>query len=97
MNEPRYPANEKAFVEIHGKEGSISASVKNISRSGACLEWGASDVKIVPGDLLRMTVSLPQINKTHDLNAVVVWTDGNVSGLNFLKSNHVFESLPKKD
>lgn len=96
MNAPRYPANEKAFVEVYGREGTVSASVKNISRSGACLEWIQADFKVEPGALLRMTVSLPQLNQTHDLNAIVVWSDGNVSGLNFLRPDQVFERLAKK-
>lgn len=93
MRAPRYPTNEKAAVEIYGKTGTSLARLKNISRSGACIEWMQPDFAVQPGDLVRMTVKLNALNKSHNLSAEVVWKDGNTSGITFLTSDQVFERI----
>lgn len=90
---PRYLTNEKASVEIYGKEGSVIADLKNLSRTGACIEWIPSDFIINPRDLVRMTVSLPSLQKSHNLNGEIVWRKDKISGLYFLNAGEIFERL----
>ncbi len=93
MPAQRYFTKEKASVEIYGKSGNLIADLKDVSVTGACIEWQQEDVEIVIGDLVRLTVVLRALNRRHNLNAEVVWRDGKKSGINFIKSDEVLEKM----
>ena len=93
MAAARYPTREKASIEIYGKSGSFIAELKNVSVTGACLEWSQEGMELHAGDLLRVTVILKVVNRRHNLNAQVVWKNGKKSGVNFLKSAEVLEKI----
>jgi hypothetical protein len=95
MKAIRYTTKEKASVEIYGRTGNFIADLKNLSVTGACLEW-VHDVEIQKGDLLRMTVVLRALNRRHNLNAEVVWIEGKMTGINFIKSEQVLEKMMDK-
>lgn len=93
MAATRYSTKEKASVEIYGRSGNFIAQLKNVSVTGACLEWHQEDVSLEKGDLVRMTVVLRALNRRHNVNGEVVWRDGKMTGINFIKSNEVIEKM----
>lgn len=92
----RYTTKERAAVEVYGRNGQIICSVRNLSASGACLEWQHDDVELRQGDLVRLTVVLRSLNRRHYVNAEVVWRDGKRSGVSFIPSNQVLDRLLEK-
>lgn len=96
MSATRYPTKEKASIEIYGRNGNFVADLRNLSVTGALLEWSQSEVSLQKGDLVRMTVVLRALNRRHNLNAEVVWTEGNKTGVNFIKSSEVLEKMMEK-
>ncbi len=94
MSKPtRYMTKEKASIEIYGRSGNIIANLRNLSMTGACLDWTQDDVALEKGDLVRLTVILKALNRRHDLSAEVVWREGNASGVSFIKSDEVLEKI----
>ncbi len=93
MSATRYETREKASIEVYGKSGNFVAQLKNLSVTGACLEWVHEDVNLIKGDLVRITVVLRAINRRHNVSGEVVWTEGKVTGINFIKSSDVLEKL----
>ena len=96
MTATRYTTKEKASVEVYGRTGNIIVDLKNLSTTGACLEWTQEDVSLEKGDLVRMTVILKALGRRHNLNAEVVWREGKKTGVNFIKSNEVLEKMMDK-
>lgn len=96
MSAQRFMTREKAALEIYGKTGTIIADLKNLSNSGACLEWTQGDVEIKKGDILRVTVFLKALGRKHNLSAEVVWREGNSTGVTFLKPDQVLERMMEK-
>jgi len=96
MTATRFTTKEKASVEVYGRSGNIIVQVKNLSVTGACLEWTQEDVSLQKGDLVRMTVVLKALNRRHNLNAEVVWRDGKKTGITFIKSDEVLEKMMEK-
>ncbi len=92
----RHPTKEMAAVEIYGRNGQMIMSVRNMSASGACLEWKHDGYEIKTGDLIRMTIVLKSLNRRHHVNAEVVWKDGNRSGVAFIPSHRVLDRLLEK-
>jgi hypothetical protein len=92
----RYTTKEKASVEIYGRSGNFIADLKNLSVTGACLEWAHGDMSLQKGDLVRMTVVLRALNRRHNLNAEVVWIEGGKTGINFIKADEVLEKMMEK-
>ncbi len=97
MRAVRYETKEKASVEIYGKTGNFVAQVKNLSVTGACLEWIQDGAEVIKGDLLRMTVVLRALNRRHNISCEVVWTNGKTTGVNFIKSSEILEKIFDKD
>ncbi len=93
MSATRYETREKASIEVYGKSGNFVAQLKNLSVTGACLEWVHEDVNLIKGDLVRITVVLRAINRRHNVSGEVVWTEGKITGINFIKSSDVLEKL----
>jgi hypothetical protein len=93
MAATRYATKEKASIEIYGRSGNFIAQLKNVSVTGACLEWYQDDIPLEKGDLIRMTVVLRALNRRHNVNGEVVWNDGKMTGVNFIKSNEVIGKM----
>lgn len=96
MTAIRYTTKEKASLEIYGRSGNIEADLRNLSATGACLEWSQDDVSLEKGDLVRMTVTLKALNREHNVNAEVVWREGNKTGLTFIRSEEVIEKMMER-
>lgn len=96
MPAERYATKEMAAIEIYGKNGALIASIKDISKTGACLMWEGEQSQVLKGDLLRLTVILRALKKEHRLNAEVVWTEGKKTGVQFLNSKELLDRMLTK-
>lgn len=97
MSATRYLTKEKASVEIYGRNGNLIAQLKNLSVTGACLEWAQEGVKLEKGDLVRLTVNLKALNRSHNLNGEVVWRNGKKSGINFISSDDLLDKMMERE
>lgn len=89
----RYATKELAQIEVYGRMGKIVCRMSNLSESGAFLEVVSSNYLPRQKDLVRVTVNLRQLNKTHVVDAEVVWSKGLGIGLHFLKKDILMEKL----
>jgi len=96
MGNDRFFTKEKAQLEIYGKSGTVIADMKNLSVSGACLEWTQEDVNLTKGDLIRLTVFLKALNRRHNLSAEVVWRDGKKTGITFIRPDQVLDKMVER-
>ncbi|GIL16433.1 MAG: hypothetical protein BroJett040_01840 [Oligoflexia bacterium] len=97
MSADRFPTKEKASIEIYGRSGTTIANLKNLSQTGACLEYEDSEFQLSEGDLIRMTVFLKSINRKHRVNAEVVWKNGSESGIQFISQDQLLDKIVTKD
>lgn len=97
MGAQRYETKEKASLEIYGKGGQLVAELRNLSVTGACIEWSQEDFDLSKGDLVRMTVVLKAMNRKHNINAEVVWVEGKRSGVNFIKYDEILDRMFDKN
>jgi hypothetical protein len=89
----RYKTKEMAQIEVYGRMGKIFCKMSNLSQSGAFLEIINSNFLPKSGDLVRMTILLKQLNKTHIIDAEIIWSRGLGLGLSFLKKPDLVEKL----
>ena len=93
MSAQRFLTKEKAAVEVYGKNGVTIASVKNLSKTGACLIWEESEVPVLKGDLIRITIYLKALNRRHKVSGEVIWFDGKFGGIQFLSSEQLLDKI----
>lgn len=93
----RYPTQETAHIEVYGHVGLILAKMKDISKTGACLEVfnGAYNPQI--GDLLNLTVILNSLNRRHNFSAEVVWQNDSQVGVCFISKDTVLDKMMAKN
>lgn len=91
----RHTTNETAFVEVQGRAGKILCRMNNLSKTGAFFEIVNSHFTPKQGDLVRVTINLKQLNKTHTLHGQIIWNRGLGLGIAFLKSKDVFKKIHK--
>lgn len=91
----RHQTNEAAIVEVHGRAGKILCRMNNLSKTGAFFEIVNSHFTPRQGDLVRVTINLKQLNKTHTLHGQIVWNRGLGLGIAFLKSKDVLKKITK--
>lgn len=93
----RFDTKEKASVEIYGKAGKLFAALKNLSRTGACLEYALEELPVKRGDLVRLTIDLPNVKRRHYVSAQVMWRNGRRTGLHFLTAEQLLEKMVGQD
>lgn len=91
----RYQTNETAFVEVQGRSGKILCRMNNLSATGAFFEIVNSHFTPKQGDLVRVTINLKQLNKSHTLHGHIVWSRGLGLGIAFLKAKDVVKKIAK--
>ncbi|MGZ3781193.1 MAG: PilZ domain-containing protein [Pseudobdellovibrionaceae bacterium] len=93
----RYNTNEIAQIEVYGHVGTMFASLKNISQTGAFLEVQEGSTYVPQkGDLLNMTVTLNSLQRTHNVAAEVIWCNGVGVGICFINKEEVLERMMAK-
>ena len=92
----RYKTKEKALIEVYGHIGTLAASLRNLSETGAFLEVSQGDYLPQKGDLLNLTVELRSLHKTHNVAAEVVWSKGTGLGICFIGKDEILERMMAK-
>lgn len=91
----RHYTREHATVEVYGKTGRVHCKMSNLSTTGAFFEIVNTGFTPKQGDIVRVTINLRQINKTHTLHGEIVWNKGLGLGVAFIKQKDVFKKLAK--
>lgn len=89
----RYETQELATVQVYGRIGKILSKMKNLSASGGFFEMVQGDALPQKGDIVKITVNLRQLGKTHYLDGEVVWYRGLGIGVHFLKKDQVVTKM----
>lgn len=97
----RYPTNQRVMVESIQEGMAIDSSMYNLSKGGAYCEFDPVDeVSFAIGDIVKLSVPLTDLSKSHALSAKVVWTTrkGRYSGrqglgLKFINNEEVYRAL----
>lgn len=89
----RHSTRERAYLEIFGRMGTLIAEMKNLSLTGAFLEILQGDYIPQKGDLLRITVPLESLGRTHSVNAEVVWGKSLGVGICFLNREETMTKM----
>ena len=92
-NAQRHHTQEIAQIEVYGRMGNLLAKMRNLSVTGAFLELTHADFVPQKGDLLRVTVNLNSVKRTHQLNALVVWTRDLGLGVQFISEEQVLSGM----
>lgn len=92
----RFTTNEKAVFEVYGRRSTIPATLKNLSKTGACLTFAQDNVRLETGDLVCVTIELGELKKKHKVNAEVVWRRENETGVNFIPKEALVERFVTK-
>ncbi|MEQ1721671.1 MAG: PilZ domain-containing protein [Pseudobdellovibrio sp.] len=95
LGSKRYFTKEPARIDVYGKKEVLFCRMNNLSSTGAFFEL--LNPTYIPriGDLVRMTINLKQVNKTHVVNGEVVWFKGSGLGVSFIKQKELFTKLSK--
>ncbi len=93
MSATRFETKETVQLQIYGKSGEVLLHMRNVSKSGACLECSPSRVPLKKGDLVRMIVELPEVSKKHKVSGEVIWCDGHRTGITFLSKQKVIQKI----
>lgn len=91
----RFLTQELAQIEVFGKEGKVLTKMANVSVTGAFFEIINSNVIPKKDDLVRITINLRAVNRTHIIDAQIVWAKGLGLGVEFLNRNEVNIKLSK--
>jgi hypothetical protein len=94
----RYPTRELAHIEVYGRAESATVLMKNLSATGAYLEWEKSLLDFKVGDLIRMRIHLNSLNRSHSISAEIRWISENPEdqkgvGVQFIRSDEVISKL----
>jgi hypothetical protein len=89
----RHLTQERAYLEIYGRMGTLIAEMKNLSSTGAFLEIIQGDYIPQCGDILRVTVPLESLGRTHSVNAEVVWGKSLGVGVCFLNRQETMTKM----
>lgn len=99
MTAKRFATRELASVEVYGRKSDTRfATVKDLSETGACLEWKETVANLIDiGDLVRVTVHLKTIGRRRSVSAQVIWSNGQKSGLQFLNEQELLNRMLTRD
>ncbi|MNJ99802.1 PilZ domain protein [compost metagenome] len=92
----RFSTEEAAQVEVYGHVGIMDVQLKNLSKTGAFIEMSQGEYVPQKGDLLNLTVTLDKLQKSHNVDAQVVWSKGAGMGICFITKDEVLERMMAK-
>lgn len=92
----RFKTNETAQIEVYGQAGVIMAEMGNLSLTGAFLKLVQHEFLPKKGDLVNITVHLTSLNRVHNVDAEVVWTENLGLGICFINKEDVLERMLAK-
>lgn len=95
----RFYTKQNAKIEVFPSGESIPSNILNMSKGGCYIE-ASHNSKLKEGDLVKLDVSLPIIQKKYDMHAKVVWTksakDSNAIGVEFITKDDFYNQLFSK-
>ena len=91
----RFLTQELAQIEVFGKAGKVLTKMTNVSVTGAFFEIINSPFMPRKDDLVRITVNLRAVNKTHILDAQVVWNKGLGLGVQFINRDELNRKISR--
>lgn len=91
----RHVTNEPAIVEVYGRTGKIFCRMNNLSTSGAFFEITNSYHTPRQGDVVRVTINLKQLGKTHTLHGQIIWCRGLGLGVAFIKNKDLYKKIAR--
>lgn len=98
----RYKTNQRTVVESFLSGDMIESHMFNLSAGGAYFEF-ASKPRVSVGDLVRMKINLPEMDKEHAVNGKIIWTThkgthsgGHGCGVMFVKGSDIYRQLLDK-
>jgi hypothetical protein len=89
----RYKTSEIAKIQVYGRSGDLVARLKNISAQGALLELLNGDFLPKRGDFIHITIHLSDVNKTHEINGQVIWSNELSFGIYFIKKQELADFI----
>lgn len=89
----RHQTRERAYLEIYGRMGTLIAELKNLSSTGGFFEILQGDYIPQKGDLIRVTVPLESLGRTHSVNAEVIWGKSLGFGVCFLNRQETMTKM----
>lgn len=92
----RYLTQELAQIEIFGGSGKIFCKMSNLSTTGAFFEVLNSGKIPYGKDLVRLTINLHSVKRTHTIDAEVIWQKNFGFGLRFMTPEQFKKKLTKK-
>jgi hypothetical protein len=93
----RFQTNENAVVEFYNKPGAMTASLVNMSSTGACLQWHYPEGDFLEkGALIKITIMLGSLKKSHYLTAEVVWNKRGRLGICFVKPSELMSKVIRR-
>ncbi len=91
----RFLTQELAQIEVFGKEGKVLTKMANVSITGAFFEIINSNIMPKTDDLVRIIINLRAVNKTHVIDAQIVWAKGLGLGVQFLNRDEINTKISK--
>ena len=92
----RFQTQEMAQIEVFGKDGKLLTKMGNVSYTGAFFEIISSNFLPHLNDIIRITVNLRSVNKTHIIDAEVIWSKGLGLGVQFLNRDELNDKISKQ-
>ncbi len=97
----RYHTNQRVLLETISQGVTLDSSMYNLSKGGAYCEFDPEEqLKLVIGDIVKLSVPLNEMEKRHALSAKVVWTTPkgrysgrNGIGLKFVNADDLYRQL----
>jgi hypothetical protein len=93
MGEIRYSVALPVVSEKYGIGTKANLRMNNVSKTGAMLRVVRSVEFFQKGDLLRLTVDFPELQKKKVINAEIVWLEKDQIGVNFVMPDEVIKKL----
>ncbi len=89
----RYRTQEFVHVEICGRQNRIFCKLENLSKTGSSLKIISAKIIPRPKDIIKITVALKSVNKTHVIYAEIVWINGLNLGASFMDQDIIQKKL----
>ncbi len=89
----RFLTQELAQIEIFGKAGQILTKMANVSTTGAFFEIINASITPKKDDLVRITINLRAVKRTHIIDAQIVWCKGMGLGVEFLNRDEMNQKI----
>ncbi len=98
----RFKTNQRTLVETYLSGEAVDSHMFNLSVGGAYFEF-AKRPAVGVGDIVRMKITLPDVEREYAVNGRIIWTThkgmhsgGHGCGVMFVKGNDIYRQLMDK-